>query len=187
MKKRGFTLIELLIAISIFAVVSIGIYSVFSGGITVFSKVKNTDLAQQRLLLNVERFARELRQQPPCRRNLFSGSNERLSFSSFLDYSPARTTYYFDRARNAFMRAVERQSDIISPEGSIDPEVKVKDATPALGNIKDARFYYLFLDLQKNDYVWLEEWPYDHLPVAIKAVIRDESREYTKTVFLPLA
>lgn len=187
LSKAAFTLVELLIAVSIFSVVSVAIYSTFNSGIVVFSRVKNIDFTRQRILLKVERFARELRQQQLNRKPLFIGARTRISFASLSDYAPCRVTYYFDSYSNSLMRAVERMPEIITPTGTIDPDIKAKEKSAFLKNIKEVRLAYLFLDLQKNEYAWLEEWPYEYLPVAVNITIVDEKQKYIKTVFLPTA
>ncbi len=185
--RPGFSLVELLIAVSIFSVVIIAIYSTFSGGMSVFRKVINIDLSQQKVLLKIERFAREVRQEAPCRKPLFLGSKTRISFAGFSDLLPSRITYYYDSQVNTLFRIAQPLPEITMPGGSIDPEVEAKSGSVFLKKVKDAKFAYLFLDLKKNDYVWLEEWPYDYLPVAVKLIISDERQEYAKIVFLPRA
>jgi prepilin-type N-terminal cleavage/methylation domain-containing protein len=187
LSEAAFTLVELLIAVSIFSVVSIAIYSTFNSGITVFRRVKNIDFTRQRILLKGERLARELRQQQLNRKPLFIGAKARISFASLSDYAPCRVTYYFDNLNNSLMRAVESMPEIITSTGAIDPDIKAKDKSAFLKNVKEVQFAYLFLDLQKNEYVWLEEWPYEYLPIAVNITIVDEEEKYVKTVFLPTA
>lgn len=185
--QAGFSLVELLIAVSIFSVVIIAIYSTFSGGMSVFRKVINVDLSQQKVLLKIERFAREIRQEQPCRKPLFFGSKTRVSFAGFSDLIPSRITYYYDSQTNTLLRVSETLPEITASGGSIELEVEAGPGSIFLKGVKEAKFTYLFLDLKMNDYVWLEEWPYDYLPVAVKLMIRDERQEYVKTVFLPRA
>lgn len=182
--QSAFSLVELLIAVSIFSVVSIAIYSTFSSGASVLRRVKNIDLAQQRVLLKTERLIRELREQPKYKKQLFLGNKTKISFPGNLDYLPCRLTYYFDSSSLCLMRVADKLSDIIAIDGKIDPEFKSKPEV-FLTKIKEVKFSYLFLDLVKNEYNWKEEWPQEDLPFAVKLVIVSESREYETTVFLP--
>ena len=104
LNNKAFTLVELLIAVSIFSVVSIAIYSTFSSGSSVLRRIKNIDLAQQKILLKAERFSRQLREQPDCRKKLFLGAKSKISFAGNLNYFPSRITYYFDGPSLCLMR-----------------------------------------------------------------------------------
>ncbi|MDD5464741.1 MAG: prepilin-type N-terminal cleavage/methylation domain-containing protein [Candidatus Omnitrophica bacterium] len=185
-KLGAFTLVELLIAVSIFSVVSIAIYSTFSSGASVLSRVKNIDLAQQKILLKTERFSRELRELPACRKQLFLGAKTKISFPGNSDYIPCRITYYFDDASSCFMRVADKLSQIITPEGKIDAQFKSKPVV-FLSKVKEIKFSYLVLDLAKNEYKWIDEWQQDYLPVAVKLTVTSQTQEYVSTVFLPKA
>lgn len=182
--QSAFSLVELLIAVSIFSVVSIAIYSTFSSGASVLRRVKNIDLAQQRILLKTERLTRELREQPKYKKPLFLGNKTKISFPGNLDYFPCRLTYYFDSSSFCLMRVADKLNDITAIDGKINPEFKSKPSV-FLPKIKEVKFSYLFLDLAKNEYNWKEEWLQEDLPFAVKLVIVSKSREYETTVFLP--
>lgn len=177
-------MVELLIAVSIFSVVSIAIYSTFSSGSAVLRRVKDIDLRQQKILLKVEMFSRQLREQPACRKQLFLGSEIKISFPANSDYIPCRITYYFDNSSLCLMRVVDKLSEIITPEGKVDVELKSKPQV-FLSKVKAVKFSYLYLDLKKNEYSWIDEWGQDYLPVAVKFTISSEDQEYASTIFLP--
>lgn len=181
----SFTLVELLIALSIFSVVSIAIYSTFSSGLGVLRKVKDIDLAQQSFALKIERFSREIRQNTRMAKLYLSGADDRISFGQVSDDAPLRLTYYFDSASQCFMRATDNLADILK-EGKIDPELKSK-GTVFLKNVKEARFSYLFFDLKKKAYLWSQEWKETTLPLAVKLNIVTDKQNYATTVFLPTA
>jgi prepilin-type N-terminal cleavage/methylation domain-containing protein len=180
----GFSLMELLIAVSIFSVVSIAIYSTFSSGAAVLRRVKNIDLVQQKILLKQERFARELRTQPSYSKQLFLGSKTKISFPGSVDYLPTRITYYFDPSSFCLMRAVDKLSQIITSEGKVEEGLK-SEPLIFLPKIKEVQFSYLLFDLKKNEYSWLDEWLYDYLPVAVRLSIINGNQEYVSTILLP--
>ncbi len=182
----GFTLVELLIAVSIFSVVSIAIYSTFSSGASILRRVKNIDLMQQKILLKAEMFARELREQPDYKKQLFLGTKSKISFGGSSDYFPSRITYYFDVSSSSLMRVADKLDTIITSEGMIDPELRAKP-TVFLVKAKEVKFSYLYLDLKTNEYSWIDEWLQDYLPVAVKFTIAGENQEYASTIFLPTA
>jgi len=185
-KTRAFTLVELLISVAIFSVISIAIYSTFSSGLKVLRKTKTIDFVRQKVLLKEERFARELRESLPCRKELFSGKAAKISFSGTQNYLPCRITYYFDQPTQSLVREIDKLSDIIAAEGELNAELKPQRSI-FLSKVENARFSYLSLDLKKNDYIWKEEWKQKYLPVAVKLIITSQGTDYETTVFLPTA
>ncbi len=175
---------ELLIAASIFSAVSLAIYTTFSSGLIIFNRVKNVDIARQRVLLKAERLAQELIQQQPCRKPLFFGTKTRISFASLKDYAPCRISYYFDASNSSIMRAVEEFTQVITAEGKVNPEINLGKGSVFLSNVQEVKFAYLYLSLTQNDYIWANEWEYDYLPSAVKITITCEDKEYEKTVLL---
>ncbi len=182
--QSAFTLVELLIAVAIFSVVSIAIYSTFSSGAGVLKRLKNTDLTKQRILLKVERLSRELRLQPACRKQLFTGEKTKLSFGAIKDSFPYRLTYYFDTPTNAIKRVADKLNEIIDLDGTVDANFH-SAAVIFLPRVTDLKFSYLYLDSQKNAYQWVNEWQQDYLPQAVKFVITTEKQKYETTVYLP--
>ena len=61
MKNKGFTLIELLIALTIFAVIALGIYSTFSTGLNVWRRDKDANRLQQEARWALDKISKELR------------------------------------------------------------------------------------------------------------------------------
>jgi prepilin-type N-terminal cleavage/methylation domain-containing protein len=186
LKLGAFSLIELLIAVTIFSVVSIAIYSTFSSGAAVLHRVKNIDLGQQKILLKTEKLARELREQPGYRKQLFWGTKTSLSFPASLNYAPCRITYYFNSSSLCLMRVVDELNDILTTEGRVDTEFKSKPSV-FLSKVNGVKFTYLYLDPKKNEYYWAEEWSGEYLPIAVKFIITSQNQEYASTVFLPRA
>ena len=181
---KGFTLVELLIVVSIFSVVSLAIYSTFSSGASILRRIKNVDFRQQKLLLKTERFSRELREQPNYKKQLFQGSRYKINFAASLNYFPSRVTYYFDPSLFCLMRCEDKLDTIITAEGKIDPELKAK-ATVFLPKVKEVNFSYFYFDLGKKDYLWVEDWKADFLPLAVRMTVSTESQNYVSTIFLP--
>ncbi|PIQ90051.1 MAG: hypothetical protein COV71_06550 [Candidatus Omnitrophica bacterium CG11_big_fil_rev_8_21_14_0_20_41_12] len=181
---RAFSLVELLIAVGIFSVVSIAIYSAFFTGSAVLRRINNFDLGQQKILLKTERLSRELREQCACRKQLFQGDKTRISFCANIDYFPSRLTYYFDSASLTIKRVADRLNDIIDEDGKLDPELHAP-AKFYLTKVKEVSFSYLYLDLSKNLYLWKQEWKEDALPLAVKFIITGKNKKYESTVYLP--
>lgn len=186
LRVKAFSLVELLISVSIFAVVSVAIYSTFSSGLTVLRRSKNIDLVQQKFLLKVEKFSRDLRQTPTFNKKLFLGTEDKLSFSGIVNEIPSRLTYYYDGLSFAFMYNADSLDTIITKEGKIDPKLKSKSMV-FINKVKEIKFSYLFLNLKKNLREWVEKWEYDYLPLAVKLNIATDKQNYETTIFLPTA
>ncbi|MDO8489087.1 MAG: prepilin-type N-terminal cleavage/methylation domain-containing protein [Candidatus Omnitrophota bacterium] len=183
----GFTLVELLIAVAIFSVVSIAIFATFSSGASVLRRVKTIDFSRQKILLKIERFSRELRELPDCRKRLFLGNKTKISFPGNADYFPCRITYYFDSSALCLMRVVDKLSEIITPESKVETEFKSKPEV-FLSDVKGIKFRYLKKpDLNKNEYIWMDEWDQNYLPMpnAVELTINIADQEYVSTIFLP--
>ncbi|MDD5108527.1 MAG: prepilin-type N-terminal cleavage/methylation domain-containing protein [Candidatus Omnitrophica bacterium] len=183
----GFTLVELLIAVAIFSVVSIAIFSTFSSGAAVLRRVKTIDFSRQKTLLKIERFSRELRILPDCRKHLFLGAKTKISFPGNVDYIPCRITYYFDSSALCLMRVVDKLSEIITSEGKVEAEFKSKPEV-FLSNVKGIKLrYFKKPDINKNEYIWMDEWNQNYLPMpgAIELTINTDDQEYVSTIFLP--
>lgn len=85
------------------------------------------------------------------------------------------------------MRVADKLSEIITVEGAVDIKFKSKPQV-FLSKIKDIKFTYLKKpDLNKSEYIWLDEWIQNYLPTAIKLTISSENQEYASTIFLPTA
>ena len=185
-RLRAFSLVELLIALSIFSVVSIAVYSTFNSGLVVLRKVKDIDLAQQQMLLKEERFARELRQTVVFRKLLLLGAKDKLAFGAIVNEAPVKVTYFFDEQTNSLLRNCDTLADVIASEGKPDIKLKSKPAV-FLSKVKEIKFSYLYFDLKKNACVWAEEWKQNFLPLAVKLEISTDKQNYVTTVFLPTA
>lgn len=181
---RSFTLIELLIAISIFSVVSIAVYSTFSSGLSVLRRVKDIDFLRQRVLIKEERFSRELRQMPALRTPLFSGGQEKISFAGLVEEEPCRITYYFDASAKVLLRVTDRLADILTKEGAVEAGFKSKPAL-FLAGIKEIKFSYLYFDLAKKAYAWAQEWRDNSVPLAVKLTVSTDNQNYATTTFFP--
>ncbi len=59
--NSGFTLVELLIALTIFSVISLGLYSTFSSGISVWRRSEDANRIYQEARLALEQMAREIK------------------------------------------------------------------------------------------------------------------------------
>lgn len=106
--RRAFTLMELLIAASIFAVIAVTLYSVFSGGIRVYRRQEKVFKYSHNVSLALDKIATELRnainystpaqEAPPAeetRRLRFTGDDRNLSFITAKGNDIVKVDYFF--------------------------------------------------------------------------------------------
>ncbi|MFH1413929.1 MAG: prepilin-type N-terminal cleavage/methylation domain-containing protein [Candidatus Omnitrophota bacterium] len=178
----GFTLVELLIAASIYAIVSIAVYSTFSTGMNIWRRAKEVNLEQSRVIIKLEKLCRELRQTFNFPEIGFLGTEEEVSFAQVQDSEIVRISYSFDQGDDALLRSVDTLADILQglPEGS-EPKAYIEE-------IEELKFSYFYFDLAENSYLWTEVWDQIGLPLAVKLKITTkEEKAYVRTIFIPTA
>lgn len=107
MNNKGFTFIELIIALTIFSVIALGIYSTFSTGLITWRRGESSGRLEQQARFILDKMAKELRNAliynygpdyPQAK--LFSGEKNKISFLSLIYNSSAqqseikRITYF---------------------------------------------------------------------------------------------
>lgn len=182
-RPGSFTIIELLITMAIFAVVSAAVYATFSSGMNVWRRLRDTGIAQEKILLRNEKFSRELRQAFNFTEIGFSGSKNRIYFPAVIDSELTRITYFFEADKKAIFRSSERLADIIAAK-----------STPAaavyLANTDNLNFSYFYFDSQKSAYLWKDDWQAGFpagMPLAVKLNIASGDKTYETTIFIPAA
>ena len=78
----------------------------------------------------------------------------------------------------------DKLDEIIDEDGNLDPDLHSASVV-FLSKVKEVRFSYLYLDLNKNAYLWTDQWQQDYLPFAVKFIISSEKQNYESTVYLP--
>lgn len=92
--KKGFTFVELIIALTIFAIIALGIYSTFSTGLTTYKRSEGAGRLQQEARWALDRMAKELRDAviynfgADEEESSFSGERDKISFLSLV-YDPS--------------------------------------------------------------------------------------------------
>ena len=85
----GFTLVELLLAMTLFSIIAVTIYSTFRSGITAWRKVEEVSSTYKDLRLVLDRISVELRNSQDMGIFDFEGTGDKLTFVSVLDkYRP---------------------------------------------------------------------------------------------------
>jgi type II secretion system protein J len=189
---RGFTFIELIIAVSIFAVVAVAIYSTFGSGISAWKKAQAAQKLYQEIRLGLGKMTLDLENaafysQKDGFAN-FEGKKDMLSFYSLvenLQAEPAhralhKITYSLEepdlkRLEQSFAQSVQE-----APEG--EPEVLAS-------GIKRLNLLYCYQQEGEPPYKWKDSWnDLQAIPQGIKIeLVLSESDDlvFTKFVFIP--
>jgi prepilin-type N-terminal cleavage/methylation domain-containing protein len=184
--NEGFTLIEILVVTVILSVVSLAIFTTFSNGIKIWKRI-NTEITGEDLFIFCDRFGFDLRNSFKFTGIKFLGKEDSLEFPTKVN-SPrlnaktvGRVSYEYNPDARILIRRQTDFSGVYSAE-EVPPKQSLKD-------IKNAKFLYYFYDKEKKEYVWLEEWSRDELPLAVKMELefagQDKNNKFIRTFSIP--
>ncbi|MDD5428426.1 MAG: prepilin-type N-terminal cleavage/methylation domain-containing protein [Candidatus Omnitrophica bacterium] len=211
-KKRekppaGFTFIELIIAVTIFSIIAVSIYSTFHAGIKVWLKTSPMIEANQALRVFFNTVSLDLKnavayygkeevlskpgfgQEYEGKIN-FEGAPDRISFITVISVSGpgagmhdelARVTYLYDKANKTVKRLVATRA-----EGLDEANAKAFDMLYGVEE-KDLGFLYCYKDMISNseyEYEWKDAWEEKNV-VNIPRGVKIRAGGFTKTVFIP--
>ncbi|MFQ5681579.1 MAG: prepilin-type N-terminal cleavage/methylation domain-containing protein [Candidatus Omnitrophota bacterium] len=195
-RLRAFTLIELLVVTAILGVVSLGIFSVFSGGLKVYERAQEDGRVESDARLAMEKMQRDIRNALPFSGIGFQGSADRISFALPLSYLQEGKTkekmgkvfYYRDGQSGSLIRQQHSY-----PAGDANSS-ESGDRRDALADLASLAFSYYYLDSGDNSYKWASSWGDGDEQGAPPAAVRiemklaDGKREVflSKTVMVPV-
>jgi len=200
-KRSAFTLVELLLAVSISAVLLVGIYSAFQSGVMSYRKIEGAFVPYQSARNILNRMQTELRNAFAYTLDDtgFQGQEKNLGFFTVLDtFEKGAEIKDIYRIKYAADEGVLERSAFAGQEA-------IKKETDALGRkslykVKGISFQYACLrGGTDKGYDWLPAWPKDDsqknmFPLAVKItlLLGAESGgkgtiEFTKIVGLPLS
>lgn len=193
-KKRGFTFIELIIAVTIFSIIAVSIYSVFRSGFMLWYRVSPMIQSNQSLRFFFNTVSSDLKNAIPYMKEdvNFEGSHTKMSFMTLVEVAgsdipvhmePAKVFYYVDTSRKALRRGVATKT-----EGLSEDFAKTSDI---LNDIDDKNFGFEYCyktgsSKTEYDYEWRKEWEdKDSKSGKIPRGVRINTGEYTKIIFIP--
>jgi len=181
--SKGLTLIELLLVVSLLGVVSVVIYTTLSKGIMIWGRVQN-EVSLENANIFLERYSEDIR-------NSYAYSSIRFIGQKTLFECPTivytkeleaktigQVSYMYDARNKTLTRAFKDISMLYrGKDGEISSELE---------NIEAASFEYYKYDTETNNYVWMERWSEEKMPLAVrlKLIINDGTKKirYAKTV-----
>lgn len=193
-RERGFTFIELIIAITIFSIIAVSIYSVFRSGFMLWYRVSPMIQSNQSLRFFFNTVSSDLKNAIPYAKEdvNFEGSHIKMSFITLVEVAgsdipvhmePARVVYYLDNTRKAVRRSVATKA-----EGLSEDHARTSDI---LNDVEDKNFgfeycYRMGSSKTEYDYEWRKEWEdKDSKSGKIPRGVKIKAGEYTKIIFIP--
>ncbi|MFA4988552.1 MAG: type II secretion system protein [Candidatus Omnitrophota bacterium] len=186
MKGKGFTLLELIISGAIIVLVSVTVYSVFSGGIAVWKKAYLARNQGHKLRLAIDKMSVEVRNSFRFSSIPFEGTEDSVSFPSVCEGNVSRVSYFLNEDK-VFCRAVESYAQVFKKDeqGSV---------YAILSPVAELKFSYCYLDNASGEYKWKDDWVRDEqdtLPRALRVELffgekAGEEADLVKTIFIPI-
>lgn len=206
-KKIGFTFIELIVAVMIFSIIAVSVYSVFRAGVRLWHRTNPLIQANQSTRYFFNTISSDLKNSvsynaiSPGFKTFgssgkkdvnFEGEKQKISFITLIDVSGsgmlshtelARVTYYFDRTKKTVKRAVATKAEGFSED--------YDKATDILNDIDDKNFgfeycYKMTSSPTEYDYEWKDAWSdEDRDKGRIPRGIKVKAGVYSKTIFIP--
>lgn len=187
--RQGLTLIELLVAISIFGVVLISVYSVFHAGLLGFRDIEDNLRTSQVARTVLERLDTELRNSFCFSRDasLFKGTAGGISFLTLVDsYRGEKITHdyawvSYQAQEDKLMRLCRKNKDSLNSQSTTKAQEFASDVAVV--------FSYAKLNLDKS-LEWQDKWAAITLPVAVKVRLTVKGiadTVFERTIFLPMA
>lgn len=189
----GFTLVELLISLSIFSVIALSLYSVFTTGMFSYRRIKENLSVYQTARKIFNRISSDLK-------NSFAFSTEEAKFQgkdnemTFLTLvSGSFSSVYYRLEKGELLRLCKKDSESLKEDSLAQPRIIAKQ-------IGELSFSYAFLTDDERVYDWKDDWgeadeEKNKIPLAIKIKLTLKEKlpkeirdvEFEKEIFLPLA
>ena len=194
-RLNGFTFIELMVAISIFAIVAVVIYSTFGSGLSAWRKTEKAQRLHQDIRLALDKMACDLEnailyseKDEFCN---FLGEKNKISFYALVDVFQAmpahpelrKITYSLDESNHILQRLEQTFAE---------SEQKMQEQKPQeiIAHIGNLNLLYCYEDEDAEPpYKWMDTWNFrKRIPQGIKIELEIGAKEkliFTKYVFIP--
>lgn len=194
--KTGFTFIELMLAVSIFAIVAVVIYSTFNTGISAWKKAEVAQNLYQDIRLTLDKMAEDLENAVKYseKENFsnFEANQNSISFYSLEEVftglpkvpaHPELRKISYSLSGSMLQRLDETIPELLQEKPVAQPE-------EMSAKISELNFSYYYIDKTtspasyKWDNVW--DWPLD-IPRGVKIGLKvvGEEKSFVKYVFIP--
>lgn len=201
-REKGFTFVELIVAVTIFSIIAVSIYSTFSAGLRVWRRTNPVIEANQsaRFFFNI--IAMDLKNAVKYTAAKdepnFEGDDKRIAFITLVDMPAedgrarkelAKVIYELKavteekKERYALIRSVAAAGEALDEKKAFPSEVM------SVASEKDFGFKYAYIEGSPKDkeysYRWKDEWEEEdrtNIPRGVKI----KAGSFEKTVFIPM-
>ena len=185
LSKKGFTFIELLTAVTLFSIISVGLYSAFRNGVRLWDRStvemeenQNTRVLSGTLssdLRNAVAFSPDLPFQGTLKKIVFMTLASRRPARGLQEFELVRVTYLIETAKKRLYRSISTQAEGFAPSGAQNEEFVM--------TAPEAGFRYAYSTEGSHEILWRDQWKSEDgaLPRGVEFV-NDFQRE---VFFLP--
>lgn len=185
--KRSWTLVETLVAVTIFSIIAAGLSTSFLSGMRIWARARNINLAQNELLIDIEKIGKELRQILRAPLIGCAGTVTEISFPNLQGNNIVKITYRFDPDKKMLLRSQADLKDILAEEKGGESE-SVSDNETGVLPLEEFALSYLYFNGETPRYTWTEVWNKDKgIFKAVKLRIKTKDEAIDKTIFIPVA
>ncbi len=186
--RSGFTLLEILLAVTLTAIISLSVYSLFSSSVNVMIRMNQAN-ADEDINIFCEKMGRDLENVVRYHPIPFVGKQDQFSFASpFLfgshegeNKGVGQLTFLYDSSSESIQRRQDNLNQVYSE--------KLSKPITIFQHIINARFTYFAFDKNEKRYRWYEEYDETELPCAVRLQLEflngDKKIELTRTFFIP--
>lgn len=191
----GLTIIELLVSLTIFAIVAVAIYSVFSTGIVGWRKGEIAISLFHEIRLSLDRVAQEMRNQVSCNGVKLAGKADELYFISVIPFPEEGKSKYRRLAKIRYVLEEGEDGLTLFRERrwmpSLEEASEEIDKMRLISRIKSFDFQYGEKEIEGGEVIltWQEAWEdKEKIPVAIKINLNiggEISKSLSRVIYLP--
>jgi len=202
---KAFTLMELLVAVSIFSIVMLCLYAVFSGGIRVWRRQEESFKYAHTTRLALDKMAKELRntinystpeaEEPESENFKFTGERDKISFMTVIGADIAKVSYFFEN--NESGNNLLKRISVLQKEGFNEEDQKEEILVSYLN---EASFEYVSEAGESDSSVtWGDSWvagegeQESKIPKGVRVILvfkeneteQGEEEIFKKAIFIP--
>lgn len=187
--KKALTLIELLVALSIFSIVMLSVYSTFHTGILAYRKIDSISSLYQKARITLERIAQDLENSFPysSQDSEFIGGAQGLSFFCLASHYSNLGSQ--PRVYKVEYRLNDGQLERLLYSLYDENEIVYKSS---LSKIQGLQFSYSFAKDDEPFYAWQDSWQEkDNIPQGVKIDLSitdprtKQTIKFSKIIFIP--
>jgi prepilin-type N-terminal cleavage/methylation domain-containing protein len=182
-RRKAFTFIEMLVVVSLFAILSLAIFSTFACGMGLWRRIQDNAFAKRRPFLVLEKLATELRQTLEFSKIGIDGKSDGISFP-ILSSEGEIIKVTYSLGEDSLSRTEENYKGILwGSEEDTEGRTRI-----LLSGVEELKFSFARKEEGKVEYSWSDLWSKkDGIPLIVKIELKNKDESFTKTVRMPVS